>query len=67
MDTSKWNAEDRRLVTIINETEAKLAQTRADREKNPHLAAVCDKWIAKYESQLVEMRAQLEMAKSLYV
>lgn len=66
MNTSKWTAEDRRLISAIKDTEAKLAQTRADREQHPHLAAACDEWIAKYEGQLVEMRAQLEMVKGLY-
>lgn len=68
MDTSKWNPEDRRLVSVIKETEAKLARMRADREQiqNQGLQRICDEWITKYESQLVEMHAQLEMVKGLY-
>jgi len=65
-DLNKWNAEDRRLVSSIKDVEAKLAEARVTREQRPHLAAACDEWIARYESQLAEMRAQLEQIKSLY-
>jgi iron only hydrogenase large subunit-like protein len=66
MGSSKWNAEDRRLVSIIKETEEKLTQTRADRQQSPHLQAACDEWIERYEKQLLDLRAQLEQVKSLY-
>lgn len=65
-DYSKWNAEDRRLVSTIAETEQKLAQVREDRDQDSHLTFAYNCWIQKYEEQLTTMRAQLEQVKSLY-
>ena len=66
MNISKWNLEDRILVSTIRETEEKLAQARADRQQHPHLQAACDEWIERYEEQLRDLRALLEQVKSLY-